>query len=184
MQNAMLCQYFWHLLVDMRSAQRESRQAFQVSSGCLFKYYQMWQTVPKHADRPKDWSSESRRMHKWLTQSSPRQYADLASHTSNRQWSSRGLFSDFRSQCCAQVHNRGAPEISDVPTGSVSIWRYPCSIMWRRYVNDLQSNYHHQAQNRLERAAFAGHWLVGMIRFSSFPVDASNDDLSMFSFAG
>jgi len=52
--------------------------------------------------------------------------------------------------CEAQdVQNRGASEMGDVPKGTVYIGKYPCSIMFRRCANDLQSNYHCRARNRV-----------------------------------
>jgi len=182
--HAIFRQYFSHLSGNRGLAQQESSRAFQVYGGYLFEYYQLWDTAARHADRLNNWSSESCRMHIWLAQLSLRQEADLAYPTTNCLCSSRCIFSDFPSLWGAPVQNRGAPGMGDVPTRTGFIWEYRCSIMFRRYVSHLQSKFHRRAQNCVERDAFAGHLLIGMIRFWSCPVHASDVDLSTISFAG
>jgi hypothetical protein len=49
----------------------------------------------------------------------------------------------------AAVYNRGAPHMGGVWTGNIYIWQNTCIIMFWRCVNDLLSNYHCQAQNRV-----------------------------------
>jgi len=130
--NPMHRPYFWHRLEDMESAERESRCAILVYGGYLFEYYQLQETVARHADRLKNWSSESCRMHKWLGRLSLQQEADLAYPTSSRRCCSRCIFGDFPSLRGAPVRYPGAPEMGDVPNGTAYIWNYPCSIMFRR----------------------------------------------------
>jgi len=106
------------------------------------------------------------------------------SPTTNCRCSSSCRFDDPQSQRGAPVQNQSPPEIGDVPKGTGYIWKYRCSIMFRRYVNDVQSNYHRQAWNRVQRGAFAGHLLIGIIWSWSCPVHAWDADLSRFLFAG
>jgi len=75
------------------------------------------------------------------------------------------------------------PAMWDVPKGTVYIWEYPWSIMFRRCVNDHQSNYHCWAWNRVQQGAFARHLPIEMTDFWWFPVHISDVDPSMFSFA-
>ena len=184
LQNAMPCQYFWHLSGDRWSARHESRRAFEVYGGYLFEYYQLWDIEPRHGDHRKNWSSESCWMHKWSAQLSLQQEVHLTYPTTNHQCSSRWIFSHFPSLWGAPVQNQGSPEMGDVPKGIVYIWKHFCSILFQRYVNTLQSNYHHQAGNWVERGTFARHLLIGMNQFWSCPVPASDVDPSKFSFAG
>jgi len=58
------------------------------------------------------------------------------------------------------------------------------NIMCLGYVSYLQSNYHCQAWNWVQRQAVAVHPLTWKIRFWCFPVHASDVDPSMVSFAG
>jgi len=99
------------------------------------------------------------------TQSSLRQAADLAYPSTNHPCSDYNIFGNFPILRGSLVQNGGAPEIGDVPNGTVYIWKYPCSMMFQRYVNDLQSNYHQRARNRVEREAFASRLLIGIIPF-------------------
>jgi len=164
----------------MELAQHESRRAFLVYGRYLFEYYQLWDTAARHADHPKNLSSESCRMHIWLAQSSLRCAVDFVYPTTNHLCSSRCRFDDPQSQRGALVQDWGEPEMGDVPTGTGYIWKYPCRIMFRSYVSHLQSNYHTWARNRVQRAALAGHLLIGMIQFWSCPVHAWDVDLSRF----
>jgi len=155
-----------------------------MSARYVFEYWQLWDTVARQVERPKNRSSELCRMHKWLAQTSPWQEAELAYPTTNHPFSSCCIFGNCPSLQGTQVQNRGVPEMGDGPTRLVYIRKYPYSIMCQRYVNNLQSNYHCQAWNPVERGAFAGHLLKGMIRFWSCPVHASDVDLFTFSFGG
>jgi len=74
---------------------------------------------------------------------------DLAYATTNRLCSSSCIFGDFPRMQGAPVQTRGAPEMGDVPKGTVYIWKYPGIIMFRRSASDLQSNSHCQAWNRV-----------------------------------
>jgi len=123
-------------------------------------------------------------MHIWLAQSLLWQEVHLVYPTTNRLCSSRCRFDDPQSQGGVPVQNGCAPEMGDVPKGTGYIWKYPCSIMFRRYVSNLQSNCHHRAQNRVQRGPFEGHLPNGIIRFWSCPVHAWDVDQSRFSFAG
>jgi len=123
-------------------------------------------------------------MHKWLAQSSLRQEVDRVYPTTNHPCLSRSRFEDPQSLRGAPVPNRGVPEKEDVLGGTGYIWKYPCSIMFQRYVSHLQSNYHRRARNRVQRGVFARHLQIGKIQFWSCPVHAWDDDLSRFSFAG
>jgi hypothetical protein len=123
-------------------------------------------------------------MHKWLVQSSLLQAADLVYPTTSHRCSSRCIFSDFPSLRGAPVQNRASPDMGDGPTGTEYIWKYLSGIMFWWCGNDLQSNYHHRAQNRFQSAAFAEHLLIGMIGFWSCPVHTSDADWSTFSFVG
>ena len=171
-QNAILPQCFWHLLGDIGSARGGSRRAFSVSSIFLIKYYQTWDTVARHADRSKKLSSECCRMLKWQAQLFLRREVDPVYPTTSHPCSSRCRFDDSQSQQGAPVQNRGVPEIGDVLEGTEYIWKYPCSITFRRYVSRLQSKYPRRVRNRVQRGAFARHLLIGMIRFWSCPVHA------------
>jgi hypothetical protein len=84
----------------------------------------------------------------------------------------------------ALVHNPGAPAMGHAPKRTEYICKYPNSIMCQRYVNYLQSNYHHWAQNRFQRRAFTKHLQIEMIWFWSYPVHASDADSSTFLFVG
>jgi hypothetical protein len=54
-----------------------------------------------------------------------------------------------------------------VPQATEYIWKYPCSITFRRYAIELPSNYHHQAQNRFQRGDFVEHLHIEIIQFWS-----------------
>jgi hypothetical protein len=84
----------------------------------------------------------------------------------------------------APAQNWGAPEIWDVRNGTVHIWQYHCSIMFRRYVNNVHANHHGQARNPVERGPFAGHLLIRMIWCWSCPVHNTDVNLSTFLFIG
>jgi len=47
----------------------------------------------------------------------------------------------------------------------LSIWKYPTSKIYERFVTDLQSTCYHQAQNRVTTGTFTGHLQIGMIWF-------------------
>jgi len=113
-----------------------------------------------------------------------RQDADFVNPTTNHLCSSRYIFRNYICLPGAPVPNRGAPEMGDVPEGTIYIWNYPSSIMFRWYVSHRQSNYHCRAPNRVERGAFAGHLLIGMIRSWSCPVHASDVHIFKFLFTG
>jgi len=78
----------------------------------------------------------------------------------------------------------GPPEMGDVTKGTAYIWKYPCRIMFQRYVSDHQSNYHCQAANQVQRTAFVGHLPIGIIPFWSCPGHTWDVYLSRFLFAG
>jgi len=120
----------------------------------------------------------------WLAQSSLRQGGDAAYPTSNRPCSSRCRLDDPQIQQGAPVQNRGVLEIGDMLGATGYIWNYLCSIIFRRYVSHLQSNYHHWARNRIRGGVFAWHLLIGMIRFRLCPVHARDVELSIYSFGG
>ena len=144
--NAMPHQHFWHLLRDRGSAPQESRCSLQVCSGYLFEYYQLWDTAARHAGHPKHWWTEFYLMHKYQAQLSLWKEADHVHHTTNSECSSCSKSGDFLCQRCPPVPNRGAPDLEDVSNDTVYIQRYPSSMMFRRYVNDLQSDYYPEAQ--------------------------------------
>ena len=150
----------------------------------LFDYYQSWDTEAGYADRPKNWSSESCRMHEWLPQLSLRQEVDLVYPNTNCLGSSRCRLDGCQSQEGAPVRNCGVSEKDDVLGDTGYIWKYPCSIMFQRYVSHLKSNYYCRTWNQVQRGAFAWHLLIGRIRFWNCPVYTWDVDLSIFLFAG
>jgi len=175
-RHAMPHLHVWHLLGGRGSAEGEFRCAVKVSGGYLLQYELRWDTADRHADHPKNCSSESCRMHTVLEESFLWQEGDLVYPTSNCACSSLCTFSTFPSLQGTPVQNWGGPEMGDVPKGTVYIGKYPCSIMFRRYVNDHQSNYHHQALNQVQSHALAWHLLIEMIRFWSCLVYALDVD--------
>ena len=84
--------------------------------------------------------------------------------TTNHLCSTLCIFGTILSLQDALVKHQGAPELGDVPSSTIYICKYPCSIMFRRYGNDLHSNYHREARNRVERGTFSGHLQIAMIR--------------------
>jgi len=50
--------------------------------------------------------------------------------------------------------------------------------MFQRYVNDVESNYYLQAWNWVQRWAFSGYLLIGMIWLWSCPAHALDVDLA------
>ena len=173
-----------HHLGDMRSGGQESRLAFSGSSRYLFEYYQSWDIPATHADYPRNWSSESCPIQIWLARLSLWQDVDPVYPTTNCLCLSCCRINDPPSQRGTQVDNWGVPEMGDVLGGTGFIWKYPCSIMFRRYASTLQFHYDCQARNKVQREAFAKHMLIGMIRFWSCPVPVWDIDLSIISFTG
>jgi len=82
----------------------------------------------------------------------------------------------------AQVQNRSVTATGDNLGGTWYIRKLPSSIRSPRYASQLLSNYHHQAQNGLQRGASSVHLLIGMIWSWCCPVHASDADLSMCLF--
>jgi len=123
-------------------------------------------------------------MYKWLSQSLLRQWAHLACHSTTHPCWFRCIFHGFPSPRGAPIQNWGAPDMWEVQKGTVYIWKYTCSIMLWRCVNDPQSNYYHQAWILVRRWVFAAHLPIGLILFWPCPVHAPDVDLSTFSFAG
>jgi len=152
--------------------------------GYRFKYYGLWDTAATHAYHPNNWSCECCWMHTCLAQSSLRQEVDRVYPTTNRPLGSRSWQDHPQSQCGPPVQNRGVPEMGDLLGGTGYSWKYPWSIMFQRYMSDLQSKVHRGARTRVQRGAFAGHLLNGIIPFWSCPVHAWDVDLSIFSFVG
>jgi hypothetical protein len=74
--------------------------------------------------------------------------------------------------------------MGDVPKGTGYIWKYPCSIMFRRCVSHLQSNCHCRIRNWVQTGACIRYLLIGMSRFWSCPVHAWDVAQFRFSFAG
>jgi len=120
----------------------------------------------------------------WLAQLSLRQEADHVYSTTSCQCSSSCTLGDIPSVPDALVQNQGPPELGDVSKGTEYIWKYPCSIMFRRCVNELQSKYHRPAWNRIERVSFAGHLQIEMIWLWRCPVHSPDADQSTVSFTG
>jgi len=143
----------------------------------------MWYTVTRHADPPKNWSPKSCQMQILLACLSLRQEVDPLYPTTCRQCLCRCRFDNPQSQQGTPVQNRCLPEWANVLGGTEYIWKYPGSIIFRSYVSHLWSNYHHQAQNRVQRGAFAGPQLIGRIWFERCPVHTRDVDLSRFLFA-
>jgi len=73
--------------------------------------------------------------------------------------------------------------MDDVLRGTRENWKYPCSIMFRRYVSHLQSNYHVQARIGVQRASWGGHLPIQMIWYWCCPVHTWDVHLAMFWFA-
>jgi len=157
-------QYVWHWSGDRGSALQESRCAFVVCSKYHFEYYQQWDTVARHDYHLQNWSNELCWMHICLAQPLVQQDANLAYPTANCPYSCCCIFVDYLSHCCAPVQNRGAPEMGEVPKGTVCDWRYPCSIMFQTYVKNPEFNYRTRAQSPVSRGAFAGHLPIELIR--------------------
>jgi len=123
-------------------------------------------------------------MHILLQQSSLRQELDPAYHTTNRTCSSHCRFDNPQSQRGTPVQKWSVTQMEDV-LGKIGYIRlYPCGVMFWRDVSHLQSNYNCRAQNWVQRGAFSGHLLIGLIRFWSCPVHALDVDVSMILFVG
>ena len=135
------------------------------SRGYLFECYQLWDTEARHAYHPQDGSSESSRMLPWLAQSLRQQPSHLSWSTTNRLYSSRCMVVHLLSLQGAQVQNRCVLEMGDVIIATVDIWKYPCSIMFQRYVKDIHLNFTCCAQNEVQRGIYARHLVIGMIQF-------------------
>jgi hypothetical protein len=84
--------------------------------------------------------------------------------TANCPGSSSGIIGDFQSLGCTPVQNPGAPEMGDMPQGTLYILKYTCSILFRRHASHHQSTNHRRAQNGVQRGRFTGHLLIGIIR--------------------
>jgi len=63
-----------------------------------------------------------------------------------------------------------------------TFWNYPCSVMIKRYENNLQFNYHWQTRNEGQRGAFTRHLRIEIIWYWSCPVDSSDVDIFMSLF--
>jgi len=140
-QNAKIRLCICHLSGDMGSGQHESRCCFQIYSWYLFKYSQYRDTATRHADRPKNLSSESGRIHKSLGQSSLLQKVHPVYPTTKCPCACHCRFDDPQSLQDALVQNQSVPEQEDVVGRTGYRWKYPWSITFQRYVSYRQSNY-------------------------------------------
>jgi len=119
-------------------------------------------------------------MHICLAQLSVRQEVDYVYPTTNLPLSPHWGFDNPQGQGGAPVQYRVVPELEDVFGGTGYIWKYPCSTGFQRYMTYLNYNCHRQAQNCVQRGAFAGHLPIGMMRFWCCPVHTWDVNHSMF----
>jgi len=77
------------------------------------------------------------------------------------------IFGDFLNPPGSPVHQQSSSEMGNMPKETAYIWIYTCRIMFWRYVNHLQSSYHHWAWTWRQRGEFTLNLPIGMIWFWS-----------------